>query len=262
MAEIDRAFINRDELAVRLRTDLDESRREIEETGSLLKTLGVLEADVDFFELLLSMFSEGVLGFYDAEQDALFVVEDKPGLEPLDMVVYAHEFVHGLQQQHFDIQSLLESAEGNSDAERAVRGLIEGDATLAESIYLFNYLDEGQREEAVAGGGQFDLDAFFSAPRVFQRLFVFPYLEGANFVVSLYQADGWTTVDAAYANPPSSTEQILHPDKFEAGEAPVPVAVPDVSAQLGDGWSEIGQDTVRGVLHTGLSGDCRHDWHG
>ncbi len=244
VSEIDRTFITRDELAVRLDADLEEGRDEIEQTGRLLKTLGLLEPEVDFFELVLNMFSEGVLGFFDPEEDALFIVEDKPGLDPLDKMVYAHEFVHGLQQQHFDIRALLDSVEGNSDAERAARGLIEGDATLAESIYLFNYMDEQARQEAIEGGGAFDLEAFFSAPRVFQRLFIFPYLQGAEFVVSLYGSEGWAAVDAAYARPPSSTEQILHPEKFAAGEEPIPVSVPDVSELLGERWSEIGQDTV------------------
>jgi len=49
---------------------------------------------------------------------------------------------------------------------------------------------------------------------------------------------GWPGVDALYAKMPASTEQILHADKYAAGEAPIAVALPtDLASRLGAGWS-------------------------
>ena len=43
---------------------------------------------------------------------------------------------------------------------------------------------------------------------------------------------------------PESTEQILHADKYTAGEAPIAVTLPaDLATRLGPGWSVPLQDT-------------------
>jgi hypothetical protein len=64
-------------------------------------------------------------------------------------------------------------------------------------------------------------------------------------VLRLVTQGGYAAVDAAFADPPDSTEQILHPDKYLTREAPVEVKVPaGITAKLGAGWSQVGQDTL------------------
>jgi len=51
-------------------------------------------------------------------------------------------------------------------------------------------------------------------------------------------------LDDLYDDLPRSTEQILHPEKFRAGEEPVTVELPATLASgLGTGWTEAAQDT-------------------
>jgi hypothetical protein len=76
----------------------------------------------------------------------------------------------------------------------------------------------------------------------------FPYSAGANFVANLYQNGGFDAVDAAYADPPDSTEQILHTDKYVADEAPVEVPDTDVAAALGAGWTNVPSTTLGEAL--------------
>src|SRR5205085_6086849 len=69
----------------------------------------------------------------------------------------------------------------------------------------------------------------------------FPYEEGVAFAALLYQNGGWDAVDAAFKNPPRSTEQVLHPDRYIGGDAPKPIALP--ALQL-NGWHRITEDTL------------------
>jgi hypothetical protein len=77
-----------------------------------------------------------------------------------------------------------------------------------------------------------------------QVLMLFPYQQGANFVASLQKEGGWPAVDKAYAQPPVSTEQILHPSKYQAGEKPQDVPLPDLVSGLGADWTEVDDDVL------------------
>ena len=85
----------------------------------------------------LACIEEQVIGLFDSEEKQLYIVSDADEIGALDEATYAHEFTHGLQQQHFDIHSTKKSLEGNSDQALDYRGVVEGDATLAETVYMF-----------------------------------------------------------------------------------------------------------------------------
>ena len=72
----------------------------------------------------------------------------------------------------------------------------------------------------------------------------FPYLAGSTWVSGLWASGGWDAVDAAYDQPPASTEQVLHPEKYISGEQPAEVADPDVAAVMGSGWTAVESSTV------------------
>ena len=56
-----------------------------------------------------------------------------------------------------------------------------------------------------------------------------PYTDGFAFVQERRHLGGWAAVDAAFRDLPVSTEQILHPEKYDAHELPIPVAVPPMA---------------------------------
>jgi hypothetical protein len=81
----------------------------------------------------------------------------------------------------------------------------------------------------------------------------FPYEAGLTWTTALAGGDptspDYTDVDAAFADPPDSTEQIIELDKWEVREAPDAVEVPDLAAALGAGWegvdsTPVGQATI------------------
>jgi len=80
---------------------------------------------------------------------------------------------------------------------------------------------------------------------------LFPYLDGLNFVRQTYhQASGnYAGVDDLFRNPPESTAQILHPDKYVNQVHPVSVQLPDLATTLGPDWRQVGSG-VLGELDT------------
>ena len=243
--EIDREFITRDELTVRFAELFEEDREDILIDGILYEAMGVVDPDTDFYDLLLDVYSEAVLGFYDSDEEKLYVVKDTPEFSPNDLLTYSHEFTHGLQQQYFNIRETRERLEHNHDQSAAFRALIEGDASITDTLYRFNFLDPEEQAAVQEEAASADLEAFESAPHLVQRTLQFPYTEGFSFTVDLLRAVNfeWDVVDKAYEEVPDSTEQILHSEKYFDREVPVAVDLPDIASALGEGWTELRQNT-------------------
>ena len=232
-------FMSREMLAIEIADDLEEDLDELLKVQEVLRLLELIPADADLKELLLELYSEQVVGFYDSEEEELFLIgEPREELSAQTEIVLAHEFVHALQQQTYDINSMLESVEDNADAASAVRALVEGDAVAVEFQYLTEHVTREQLQEYL-NSGDAATSAFDSTPYFLQQDLLFPYVEGLTMVLTLRSRLSWDGVDDAYSRPPASTEQVLHPDKYLSAEAPVVVELPDTAAALGEGWEEV-----------------------
>jgi hypothetical protein len=67
-------------------------------------------------------------------------------------------------------------------------------------------------------------------------------VDGLVFINALRRQGGWTSVNRAWADPPTTTEQILHLEKFAAREPAIEVTRPSAAA-LGAGWTSVDEDT-------------------
>lgn len=72
----------------------------------------------------------------------------------------------------------------------------------------------------------------------------FPYDRGYDFVSVIYQQGGWEAVNRLFADPPVSTEQVLHLDKYLAGEQPIPVTAPVLPASLATDWRAVDSNVL------------------
>lgn len=232
-----------DELREHLTESVDDEYQEAMDVNeTILTLLGVIEPDLDLGELMIDLRSEQVAGFYDSDEEAYYVVEDEEQTA-YDQMTLAHEYVHALQDQHFDLDALQEATE-STDEEWALEALVEGDAVLAmlsyaeENISFFDQLESASRAAGYEGA------VFESSPVFIQETELFSYIEGHDFVLSLYETGGWEAVNEAYENPPRSTEQILHPERYREGDEPQEVALPDLAAELGEGWEELDNDVL------------------
>ncbi len=209
----------------------DEEREELRQLDELFTFLGLIDPDVDLLQLYLDLLSEGALGAYDTEADRLVVRLEGDAVGPSEELTLAHELTHALQQQHFDIDSLLDDASDNFDQALAITALAEGDATLTELQY--------QLENSIPLPDVPDLPVYESAPEVVQQLLLFPYEAGLGMIMANFGGGNWPGINAAYKHPPRSTEQVLHPEKYLDDDIPIEVALPEVEVVLGDGWSSI-----------------------
>jgi hypothetical protein len=214
-------------------------RQRIEER--LLVMLGLLPPDTQLRELLGKALTEELAGYYIPRTGEMALVRGA-GLDGLFAeVALAHELTHALEDQRFGIEPHGASGflRDRAVAEAALR---EGSATLAMLEYVA--LTQGGGQELPAGArrllleelDQLALPASTGLPRYVREGLLFSYAAGARFVDRLQSRDGWAAVDRAFEDaPPRSSEQIMHPEKYEEGERPVRVRLRGVRAALPEG---------------------------
>ena len=233
--------------------DLDRSyptaeRRADEE---LYKLLGLLSPEDDLREIFGSVFGDQVAGYYDPRSGALRIVKGGGTANPvLDETTVAHELVHALEDQRYDLD--LDDSGTSGDVPLAYLALVEGTATAVMNEYQQRHFG---REEALgaAAAGALGTPSTASLPPFVTAQLLFPYLDGERFVGRLYATarESWRLVDLAERiRPPVSTEQVLHPEKYLAVETPRRVRLRGVGSVLGPGWRRVGTAATFGEWQT------------
>jgi len=207
-----------------------------------LAALGLIPAGLDLVDLSVRLMGEQAAGFYDPITDEMLVVSDGEGDLGIEQYFYAHEIVHALQDAHLDPDDLMEETSNpNSDSALARLALYEGDAVAASNDYLAQHPELAMAILREVGADFPELD---QAPPIVGITLIFPYASGFTFVDRLRAEGGWDAVDAAYADMPLSTEQILHPLKYLERDSPSVVPLPDPAVILGEGWRTVDDDTL------------------
>jgi hypothetical protein len=223
-------------LAVGEGTDNAATRTE----GELLKRLGLMPAGTGTGELAAQAYADAATpaARYDAATATLLV----PSFLPLgtQREALAHEIAHAAADQRFGLRHFLRlGSEGgprlDGDAERARLALIEGDAMLAglelddprENFLGIHALgavaDRLRAASDAASPAALDGTSPDRAPSWFGALGQFTHVDGLLFVARVRAHHPWTAVDELWNEPPVSSEQILHPEKYDACEAPIAV---------------------------------------
>lgn len=253
--EFSREILTVEELSERVNNEFfaEYTPEEAVDDARVLALLGLLEPDFDLISLFKELYSEQVLGYYDDDTGEMVIVGSDEFKGP-EKLTYAHEYAHALQDENFDFDEGLgfndDACEEDSERCGAIRALIEGEATLIELQWFLNYATIRDQREIAAYYADLDFSGYDDYPAYLQKDFVFPYDQGYTFAETLFTLGGWQALNAAYANPPVTTEQIIHPEKYP-DDTPVPVEFPDLSALLGDGWENL-DDNVMGEWYTYL----------
>ena len=240
-------IVTDEELAARVREQIEE---ELDPNGlardtALQVLLGLIGPDLNLLDLYTDLYSEQVAGYYDGDLQEM-VVPAGTELSGLQKVTLVHELTHALTDQHFAFDDVIErlDEEDRFDELSALQAVIEGDASFTELLYVTELSTE-EKIQIVTESLDQDTTVFSQTPRFIQDLLFFPYTEGANFVESLWSRDtGFDLVNAAYLDPPTTTEQIYHPAAFGSGETSVPVVLPET---LLAGY-EVGEEAVWGEI--------------
>lgn len=204
-----------------------------------LRALGLLGPDDDIFDLQLQLLGDQVLGFYDDVDRRMVIVSDA-GLTAEAKMTYAHEYAHALQDAAFDFDTLETDAAGEDDRALARTALIEGDASVVMLAWAFEYLSAEELLEIGMGPALPDMTGI---PAWMVAQLAFPYEDGLTWASTLVgnplASPDFGPIDAAFADPPDSTEQIIHLGAWEPREDPVPVDQIDLVTALGDGWDMV-----------------------
>ncbi|MDP9363696.1 MAG: hypothetical protein M3Q10_05630 [Chloroflexota bacterium] len=245
-AEIVEVFLSREGLAERLPRDMEEDypAAEAEADSRAWAAFGLIPPGTDLRRLYTDLLAEQVAGFYDPETNEMFVIGGEFGA--LEEFTYSHEVVHALQDQHLGLDELIDvdPAEVSDDEGLATTSLFEGDATVASLEYVLANPALAARIAGSALVDQPDTPVLNASPAVLALWLMFPYLGGQPFVEAIRAEGGWAAVDAAYADPPVSSEQILHPEKYLERDEPTPVALLDLAPTLGAGWEIVDENNL------------------
>ncbi len=243
-----------------VRSHLD--REALEQARIFYVALGLLEPSLDIEPMMLSVMGEQIVGYYDPEAHTMVVREDivqelmQAGNLARDESALAivHEYVHALQDQHLGLAE-LQDIERSIDGDNAFAALVEGDATLAMIGLVIDA--EGQRLSSLtrdpsilAGiinatpGMTQSSSELFAAPAIVRAPLLSRYLEGLVFCATLHGRGGFRWIDEAFANPPQSTEQVLHPERWLARDLPEEIQLSEWDELLAAGYRVHDEDTL------------------
>jgi len=197
----------------------EEESEELQVEEEIYKALFLMPQNLSLAEVMVEQSGATMAAVWEG---SLYVVREH--FNPFDKLsaerTLAHEITHMTQEKYFK-----DPGARFHDEIQAWAALIEGDAGFTAD----KYIEEAVATPAVSGGFVFSLSSnkpsvatHFQAaemPESLVELWLFRYRYGENFVSALYSVAGWERVNAAYVNPPRTTEQILHPEKYLEGES-------------------------------------------
>jgi hypothetical protein len=263
-------------------------------------SFGFFAPTLELRQLLLDLQLQEIAGYYDPDRKSFHVIHEtarRSWWEKLlgggdsdwaeRKMVLAHELAHALADQYFDLFSLHSSFEHDDDAALALAALIEGEATLSMLVDLAGpggrelLQDSGGVANALADGassleGFGTGEAFDRAPPIVRETLIFPYVRGLTLCLELTRGErgSWSAVNASFADPPTSTEQVLHPEKYaprRRRDVPTALSFPPQGPLDKPGWELVKENTLgelqvevlfRGKLGGDASSKAAAGWDG
>lgn len=240
-------FLTREQLKVKWREQAYDQAaiKTVQTQQEFYRALGLIEPGVDLGQAAFEGQTDLLLGYYDPADKVMYVIAESVNMFADEEMAFAHEYVHALQDHYFGLDHFLQR-DKSADEQLAARSLPEGDARLVERLFTAQNITTDQLNYSVYRylfQEHPQLEGVSPALGIFSY---FPYTAGEYFVGQLYIQGNftWDRVNQAYANPPVSTEQVMHPEKYLAGELPVLVNLPPLAPALGGTWREIDRNVL------------------
>jgi hypothetical protein len=225
---------------------------------------GLFPPGMDLKGETLKLLRSQIAGFYEPREKQMVLVEEKGdfGLwngaaqfvthrDLAGEMLLAHELTHALQDQAFGIDAMLKKVKDNDDRSLALKSVAEGDATLAGFAYIAGRLTNTSID--AVNSKLANLPEAFNAesgdvPEGLSTPLLFQYSGGTRFVGEAWHRGGWAKVNALYANPPASTQQIMQPELyFDHPSPPARITIAGYADVL-KGWKQVDDDTYGELL--------------
>ena len=240
---------SREEIRAYVISEMNEDKEPAERYASArsAEAFGLLPKGFDIDSFMVELLTEQIAGLYDPKAHEFYIADWIPLAD--QKMVMAHELTHALEDQHFQIESWVKAARPNDDGELAREAVLEGSAMAAMIDYLLN--DSGRSlkdlpdiDPSVLVGDMGATPALKKAPPFLKDALVFPYFAGLTFSADLLKSNGWKDLPVVFSKPPISTQQIMHPALYRAGETPATEHLPDVGKLLGPDWTMLEENVM------------------
>jgi hypothetical protein len=244
-------------------------------TSALFGLLGLMPPGSSFRKAYESMIQDQAAGLYDPKGKKFYVVNMNLGdilggmlgsmgktagnlsdqvLKSLGVdvagqlfdITAVHELTHAIDDQHYDIETHMERLENadSDDAALAYQCVCEGDANRIMIDYVGSIGLDKSMLEGMTGSSIRAMEGMMGYDPFVERLSIAPYFLGETFVNYVYNNRGADGLVDIFTNPPSSMEQVIHPERYElVPDLPSTVANPDLSKAL-PGWKLDAKSTM------------------
>ena len=228
--EVTLEVVNKSWVANKWGIPSDSEREEIIKNEKIYKSLFMIEPDVSLFDTKI----DWVESFRAAKwQGKIYVVEDNFDVtdETRATSTFIHELTHIIQENY----SLPNRQ--TFDGAKALTSLKEGDATFMADIFKndgviptsWPITSSDKTTLSLPLLLPFGNEIQLSLPYVIEKINWFPYRHGLEFVKGIYDRSGWNGIENAYTNPPSTTEQIMHSEKYFTNEGAKTAEAPSIN---------------------------------
>ncbi|WP_458189136.1 Hvo_1808 family surface protein [Haladaptatus sp. NG-WS-4] len=171
-------------------------------------------------------------GYYSPRKQSIVIISNNESAPKMNEITLSQELFHALQDQKFGFDSYKQNTR---ERHNAIDGVIEGDGNYLDYLYekrcnnrwKGTCLMPDDSENGASGGGLANIGPYLVKYQ--------PYSDGPPFVKSIREKEGWKGVNALYENPPASTEQVIHPQKYP-GDEPARIRVRDKTS---NGWTRL-----------------------
>lgn len=216
--------------------------------GEAYRLLGLIDPEMDLLQTTMDLLKSQVGGYYDPKTKSFYMIDSfKQGA--MADIILAHELTHALDDQVYDLQKMMSVAKDNADYEFAVRTVAEGSGTSLMNLFAMQGLLGGWLEmdpDSMASMMGAQAESIRDAPPFLIISLSLPYLEGnklltreKDMILATMAVPKAEDIDYAFANPPRSSEQVLHMEKYwdeKLRDEPTLLKLPDHSNKLGEGW--------------------------
>lgn len=247
-SRLNMSVTDRIELAAALSRELRAQypRRDSAGEGTVFQALGLIPAETSYEDIIIKLLSESVESRYDQRRKVLYIASWLSGSEQKSIL--AHETTRALQDQNFDVDKIEQAdlVAQNWDRTLAHKAVFEGDRTVVmlqmalerEKRHFSDLPDLAYVMQSWMATTLSTDDGSSTAPEFIKQILLFPYGHGASFLQGIWRkSPGWDSINGIYLDLPSSTEQILHPEKYYGvRDNPRPVVPIDPVTRLGGTW--------------------------
>ncbi len=187
-----------------------------------LKKFGFVPPEFDLKKTTIDLLTEQAAAFYDFHRKKLFISDW--AAQNMRQAALVHELGHALADQNYSLEKYLGKGSDDSEDSLAREAVVEGQASWLMLEYAARRMGKTLKDPDTArellkadedgGVGDKEYPVFSNAPLYIRRTLMFPYDEGQTFQQAVFMKDGQDAFAEVFGRPPSTTSQVIHPERY------------------------------------------------